>query len=176
MATKTKPGKYDEIVKTLKPQEKPVTDNELLIRATKDKITDRDAISLGKAYITLRKQKAKIEDELSDVQVMIEAYERLLSESQERQAAGWGDYGVSDKTLKMVTGGTIRLEPVPRGSVKDVEAFRRWCIKAGYERQLVLHSGTMNSIVKERLVAGMSLPDGVEVFLDTKFVYTKGEE
>jgi len=97
----------------------------------------------------------------------------LLQRSQEHGEPGWGQYGVKDNALRLPDGSTVRVDQEPQARVMDKEAFRLWCIANGYERQMKLHHGTMNGIVKERALAGEPGPDGTETYAYTKVVFVK---
>lgn len=169
---KSRPGKYDTVLPGLPvlPPEDPKRQDK--INQIKEKI-GYDALTLAQGYVKLRAEKDELAAELSDVQLSIDAYEQALAESQEAQGAGWGDYGAKDNMLRLATGESVRVQPEPCGQVKDKEAFRLWCIAAGYERQLQLWPSTMQSIVKERLLAGEPEPDGVEWFRRNKIFLAK---
>lgn len=139
-------------------------------------IVDRQAVQLADNYIKWRREKARIEEMLSAANLQLAAYEQLLEDSQERGAAGWGDYGVKENALRLPSGATVRVQREPYGKVVDKEAFRQWCIANGYANQLQLWPSTMNGIVKERLLAGEREPDGTEAYSYTKIVLVKGGE
>lgn len=170
---KRKPGKYDAILPNLKPLPPSDLSRQERIQKVIEAVEDKSGIALAQAYADLRVLKDKICDELSEVQLLIDAHEQMLAESQEAQSAGWGDYGVGENTVKLVTGETVRVQPEPVGQVMDKEAFRLWCIKNGYERQLQLWPSTMNAIVKERVLVGLPEPDGCECFSRNKIVFSK---
>lgn len=166
-------GKYDAIMPTL-PKAPPADPSyQEKVDELKRSVTDRSAISLASQYVDMRARKAALDAQLYDVNMRIAAYEQLLADSQEQQAAGWGDYGVKDNAIKLPSGDTIRIQREPSGKVVNKEAFRLWCIYNGYENQLQLWPSTMNGIVKERLVAGEPVPDGTEAYAYTKVVFTK---
>jgi hypothetical protein len=147
------------------------------IEDVKMTVVDRSARTLAETYIDLRREKNRIQKELSDINVRVEAYEQLLEDSKETGLGGWGQYGVKDNALRLSTGDTIRVQKEPYGQVVDKEAFRQWCIANGYERQLQLWPSTMSSIVKERLISGEPEPDGCETYAKTTIVYVpKGEK
>jgi len=169
-------GKYDKVLPGLKPP--PVEDFTYQSRVdeVKKDITNRAAVFLGTSYALLRVKKKLAENVLKDINLHIAAHEQLLVESQEIQAAGWGDYGATENTLRLETGESIRVQAEPTSQVKDKEAYRLWCIENGYERQMGLWPSTTEAIVKERLLAGEKPPDGCEVYARTKIVFTKGSE
>lgn len=174
---KGKPGKYDHVLPGLRrdaPEDVKSCQDE--INAVKAKVTDRDARSMAIEYAKLRRARVLLDEEISALFIQIKAYEQLLADSQERQAAGWGDYGVKDNAIKLADGAVVRVRQRPQGKVVDAEAFRIWCIENGYERQLSLHPSRMDSIVKERLVAGEAPPDGTEAVSYTQVSYGKGDD
>lgn len=172
---KAKQGKYDEVLPNL-PKLLAEAPRQEKIDQEKAKVVVREPSLMAESYIALRAAKDGLKAQLSSVELKIEAYEQLLTESQENQEDGWGRYGVKDNALRLPTGDTIRIQPEPYGKVVDKEAFRLWCIANGYERQLQLWPSTMNALVKERLLAGEPEPDGTEAFSYTKIVWVKGQE
>lgn len=176
MAKKRKPGKYDAVMGGL--TNLPVTDltRQSKITAIKDsilKLSDKapKPSALGKEYARLRAEQERLETEQYDVGLRIEALTQMLIETHEADDSEWGQYGAADNALQLVTGGSIRVQKEPIGQVTDKEAFRKWCIKNGYETQLQLWPSTMNAIVKERLLTGDPGPDGTDIFLKTGVVY-----
>jgi hypothetical protein len=186
LAAKTKPGKYDAILPSLRPappqdlsrQEKieKIKEEELLAIKEEDGVYGiTNPTSLADRYIVLRDLEEKLKEELSAVTLQLDAYEQMLADSQETNVGGWGEYGVNEKALRLPDGTTIRVDREPYGQVKDKEAFRVWCIANGYERQLQLWPSTMNAIVKERLLVGQPEPDGCESFSKFKIVLTRAK-
>lgn len=166
------PSKFASVLPGLKPL--PVADQTYQdnVNATKELFTDHTPTALAKAYTKWRQEKEFIELRLKDVNLHLEAVTQLLVDSQEAQADGWGQYGASENTLRLVTGDKIEIRREPYGQVNDKDAFHDWCIANGYERQMQLWPTTMNAIVRERLVNGDPLPDGTEVFAKDKIVFT----
>jgi hypothetical protein len=178
MAKKEKPGVYDAVLDALPPRPPDDWDRQLEIDKIKEGILKEAThpVDIAKTYGMLRREKKVYQDALYALELRIDAHEQLLVDSQEGGAPGWGEYGATSKTLRLQNGGSVRVQGEPYGSVNDKESFRLWCIANGYERQLQLHAGTMNSIVKERVKEGAELPDGVEAFSYKKIYFTDGKE
>ncbi len=118
---------------------------------------------LAEAYAELRVEKSKIEAELKKVHVRIAAVEETM----------WGrfeDEGIS--SLKLTSGNTIRVQPEPHAQVQDRERLAQWVREQGLERLLALPWSTVNSLSKERLLAGDPIPDGVELKIRTTTVFS----
>lgn len=166
------PSKYDSILPSL--PSLPVADQSYQAKVDKVKadIPQADAATLSKAYAALRKLRDDVEDELSAVNLQIEAYTQLLVASQDAGEEGWGAYGASDNTLRLVTGDKVEIRKEPYAVVKDKEAHRAWAIAQGLDRLLSLPWQTTNSLAKELLMKGEQPPDGVEVFGRSKIVFT----
>lgn len=173
---RSKPGKYDSVLPGLPKLPPADLTYQEKVQQFKDGVGTRDAVLIAGDYVTLRAKEAELKAELSKIHLAMEALEQLLTESQEIQAAGWGDYGVKENALRLPTGETIRVQPEPYAYVKDKEAFRQWAIANGYERQMTLPWQTTNTLVKERLLQGEPEPDGCEAFCKTKIVLVKGTE
>lgn len=118
----------------------------------------RHASTLADAYVQMRVFMDKVNAWKSSVQVLVDTYEMLMIEQFEVESVA---------LMRLESGTSISTFVEPYGQVKDKEAFRQWCIANGYESQLQLWPGTMNSVTKERLLAGEATPTGVEVFAKT---------
>jgi hypothetical protein len=165
-------GKYDSVVPGLpKLKEEPAYQER--VDEVKSGIAMREPVVLASQYAALRLKKDLLNEELSGVNLEIVAYEQLLVASQENGEAGWGAYGVKPNAIRLPSGYTIRVHHEPYGKVMDKEAFRIWCIQNGYERQLQLWPSRMNSLVKERLIAGENPPEGCEAFGVDKVEFVK---
>ena len=182
---KKAPGKWDEVNAALKPE--PVKDikKQERINALKDAAmaeitaaTTPLAPTLAERYVEARQTEDALATELKQASDAVEAIEQLLAESYQRSQEGadeqgWGEYGASDKSVRIASGATVRLEFSPKAMVKDPALHRAWAITEGLEDSLTLPWGTTNTLTKEALLEGRQLPDGVDVFLSTKFVLMK---
>lgn len=126
--------------------------------------------SLVRAYIMVRKEHEEAKALLSMLQLRLTAFEQMVAESQDTEEAGWGEYGATPNTLKLVDGTSVRVDTEPQGKVVDKEAFRLWCLANGLEKSLQMWPSTMNAMAKEMLLNGQAPPTGVEVFLRKKLV------
>ena len=124
----TRPNKYDTVLPLLPklPPEDPSRQSQ--IDAVKASVVQRNAAALAEGYVLLRATKDEAVARLAVIQLRLEAYEQLLTESQEAGAEGWGAYGVKDNALRLASGETVRVQPEPYGKVVDKEAFRLWCV------------------------------------------------
>jgi|TARA_R110000824_G_scaffold1386_3_gene7035 hypothetical protein len=113
--------------------------------------------------VDLRKKKAEIEGNLSEVNLTLEAHHQLLINI-------YDEAGVEN--LKLASGHAIRTQVEPNAVVKDKEVYRRWCLANGYDELMALPWQTTNSLTKDRLQDGEPEPDGVEIFARTKVVLT----
>jgi len=119
---------------------------------------------LAREYASLRAERDRIEDELSDVNLNLEAVSQLLIAQYETEGT---------TSVRLATGQTIRMQIEPYAQVQDREQYRLWCIANGLERSMMLPWQTTNSLVKERLLAGEVEPDGVIATARTKIVLQK---
>jgi hypothetical protein len=165
-------GKYDAALTDI--PKAPAEDNAYQAKVETVKATLRHLkpTELMAAYIAARAEKERVERELYNTTLSLVALTQLLDDSQEAGAEGWGQYGVSDASLRLVNGDTLRIERKPSGVVQDKEAFRLWCLAHGYEAQMHLWPTRASAVVTERLVAGEELPDGTDVFSKAKIVLT----
>lgn len=176
---KRKPGKYDAVLDGLTPM--PLEDDprrQAKIDALKaEGYGSLSATDLTAEYATIRRRRDALKTEEAELQLKLDALIQLLVASEEAgMDAAWGAYGANDNSVRLLNGDAIRVNKEPASKVVDAEAFRLWCIANGYERKLQLHAGTRESIVAERLLAGVAEPDGVEVGSWSKVTFTKGSE
>jgi hypothetical protein len=167
------PSKYDSVLPGLPAL--PVADQTYQDRVDKvkaDAPASWSPADYGKEYMRLRKAKEDLEEQISLVNLHLEAITQLLVESQDAGAEGWGQYGASDTMLRLVTGDTLRVQPEPYAQVVDKDACREWAVKQGLERLLALPWTTINSHVKQRLMNGEPEPDGVKAYVRKKLVFT----
>lgn len=155
-------GKYTEIAKTLRKEEKPRSER---VRTLMSEFGGRKASELVLEYSKLRKEKKRLEAQVSEVGETIEAVTALIELRFEEE-------GIASMKIRE-TGESVRVQYEPTISYTDKERFRQWCIENGYEKEMYLHSGTANTVLKEALLAGKPAPDGTEPFLRTKFVLAK---
>lgn len=170
-------GKYADVIVGLKPRPADDLTWQAKVDAEKqDTYAGFSTSDLASEYIDMRALKARIEGELSRVNLSLEAVSQMLISTQEEGEGDWGRYGVKDNALRLSSGETLRVQTEPYAKVVDKEAFRQWCVDHGYERQLQLWPTTMNAIVKERLLAGENEPAGTEAYSYSKIVFNAAKE
>ena len=194
MANK-KPGKYDAVVGDLEPLPPADPSHQAQVNIYKDAVRKAGISTpeaLAETYKQLRQGVGNPIDadfletliELlgddgicalkAECDLRMEGIEQMLAESYKAGEPGWGNYGASDKTVRLLEGGSVSVQMEPHGKVTDKEAFRKWCIADGLENELQLWPSTMNAIVKKRVLEGLPEPDGVEAFSITKVILRKG--
>jgi hypothetical protein len=119
---------------------------------------------LARTYIAIRTEKEAKEDELKALELDFEAIIGLLADRYEIE-------GVS--SLKLETGDTVRVEFQPYSVVKDREKNWQWCKDNGLERSMNINWQTLNALVKDRILTDGEIPDGVEVTVKPKVVFSK---
>ncbi len=129
--------------------------------------------SLARLYAKVRSELDALENVRYWRQVRANALEQMLIESHEQDMPGWGRYGAGADTVKLPSGSRIDVGIEPDVKVEDKERFRKWCIANGLEGALQLWPSTTASITKERLLAGVALPDGVAVTVRQKIKFRK---
>lgn len=123
-----------------------------------------DITSFVRSYRALRLHRDMLDKIDKLVGLHIEALEQILSERYE--AAGID-------SVKLVEGGSLGVTPDPVSKVTKPEEFREWCKEEELMGSFKLPWQTMNSLVKERLLAGEPEPPGVSVFMKDKFTLRK---
>jgi hypothetical protein len=169
-------GIYDHITPTLPKLPPQDAAHQEHVDRVKTSILERDAVKLGTTYAKLRQMKKEIQQKLSSLQVQIDALEQLLTESQEKHAEGWGQYGAKDNMIRLPNGETIRVQLELYPQVKNKEEYRLWCIKNGYANKLQLWPSTTEALVKERWLIGEPDPDGVETYSKPTVFYTPAKQ
>lgn len=177
-------GKYAKIVKTL-PKFQGRDAQSLRIEALAQKISQepdflRQASALAATYTKLRVMRELLDFVESSLELRTKAIEMLALDQFENEATlaiklGEGVVifeeavadlideimSVRELDLKLNLTPTVYYQSEPYGTVEDKDLFREWCIAAGLGDQLQLWPTTMQKIVKERLLAGDTLPEGV---------------
>ena len=87
---------------------------------------------------------ARLLSQLYDLNVEIEACTQMLVESQENGEPGWGEYGASDNTLRLVSNDSIRLQPEPYTTIEDANKLRQWFLNL---RLRILRLGCMLRVI-----------------------------
>lgn len=118
------------------------------------------AAFLAKEYVNVRMEKENVEDELSEINLRLEAVSQLMAEQFEVE-------GVS--SLKTDSGRTISVYAEPYPQVHDKELYRQWCLSKGFERDMHLWPSKTAALTKEMLLAGEPEPPGVTCYAKTKF-------
>jgi len=126
------------------------------------KIRELTDEQLKDVYLAARDKQDALAEESKAVGLEVEAYTRLLAERME-------DRGEAAKTFLDGVTLSVTIEPYP--IVKDSEALLKWVKAQDMEAMLTLNYNTMASLIKERLEGKVNepLPDGIDVFLKTKF-------
>jgi len=75
-------------------------------------------------------------------------------------------------STSFVNGGSMRITPDVYPVVKNQQELLAWVKANNMEAVLTLNYQTMASMVKQRLIEGKSLPDGIDVFLKDKLTLT----
>lgn len=160
-------GKYSAITPNLPrlDEEKPERQEKLnRIKAELTKNGSLSAATIAKLYAISREDMDRLNEEKSVIQLQLDAIEQLLKDRYEEEGLDM---------VRLDSGASVSVQNEPYAVVKDREAFRLWCLANGYEREMTLHPGTTNSIVKELLLAGEPPPPGVAAFSRTK-LYLRG--
>jgi hypothetical protein len=158
------PGKYDHITPNLPKLAEEDVGYQDKVNAVRESILadgPKTSISLTAMYVVIREEKEALEDQLSELQLRLKAYEQLIIDQFEQDGA---------YSIKLDTGVSVSVQVEPYAQVRDRDAFRLWCIANGLERSLALPWQTTNSLTKERLLAGDPEPDGVQAVVRNKIV------
>lgn len=122
---------------------------------------DRSPGNIAGTWVHLRRLKDAIEEWSSDTHLLLEAYQALIK-------ANFDASGI--ESLRLKTGELVSIQEEPQPTVDDKLALMEWIRKEGLEGKLMLHAGTLKTIVGDALVMGTELPAGVSVSARPKFV------
>jgi len=120
---------------------------------------------LAKLYASLKADKAVLEAEEKALSVNLAAVEQLM----------WGAFeSAGVESLRLDVGYVISVSPAISVSVADRAALNDWARQNGLQDQLTLPSPTIESIMKERLLAGAEIPACVTLGSYNKTNFRKG--
>lgn len=154
-------GKYDAIVEKLPRLPVEQTDYQGRVDEVKARFRGKKATELAAAYIDVRRQKDVLEEQVSALNLVIEALVQLTCEVFDAEDLA---------SVKLADGSSVSRQLEPYAGVEDKEAFRLWCLEQGLERSMHLWPATVQSLVKQRLLDGQADPPGVKVFVKAKLV------
>ena len=136
-------------------------------RIVADPEFQRYASTIAQTYCDLRREAEEKSKALSDVKLRLAAVMLLMIDQFEAEDV---------KGMTMSNFDKVRWQPEPHLVVVDKEAFRRWCLDNGLERDMVLPWSKANKLVKDMLVSGAAEPQGAECYMRPKIVFTKGDK
>jgi hypothetical protein len=122
------------------------------------------ASALARRYLAIRREKDEIKDQLSEVDLRLTAVTQLLADQYEVEGT---------TSVKLEDDSSVSVQLEPHASVFDRDALRAWAIEQGLERSLALPPMTVIALTKERLLQGLSEPDGVKAAVRSKIVYRR---
>jgi len=175
---KKQPGKYDghlhkltRIVST----EPPAYQERVELRKSelREEFNGQPPAAMANRYRTTRAEIDELEAQVSKKNLELEAVSQLLVESQEQGAEGWGQYGASETTLRLIDGDSLRVQPEPYTATEDRDVLRAHFLNhADLIRHLAPPWATINALNKERLLNGETELPGTKLYVKTKIVYT----
>lgn len=126
----------------------------------------RQGADYARAYRMVRLIKEELKERLSNANLLEDAYAQMMVQQFEVEDVDLLKLGTGDKV-------NVQFEPYPK--TIDPEAVRQWCIDQGYLSQMSLPWQTLHSMVKERLLEGLTMPPGIELTSRPKVVFTKAK-
>lgn len=161
-------GKYTELIKKRALQRIPTADvryQDKVDQVKRDIGPIESTAALARDWAQLRQRKDALKDELSDIDLMLEARAQLLGERFEAE-------GLTRIVLE--GGAAVGVQQEPTAVVEDPQLFQKWCIDSGLLPKLILPVGTRDSLIKEYLLNGDPEPPGTKAYFRVKYVFTKG--
>jgi len=157
-------GKYADLAKTYPaalPKDGAFQAN---VEALKKKVKKRKPADLAALYDRLRKEKDVLDAQVSEHNVKVAAAEQLL----------WAAYEQAGiESLALTDGRKIGVTDDISVSIEDREQLHAWIRTNKLESLMTVYSKTVESLTKQRLLAGQPAPDGVKLGSFKKTSYTK---
>jgi hypothetical protein len=137
------------------------------VRARQKQLQGLPIADLGEHLKKRRKEKDAITEQLSEINLEIEAAQNEILAEMDR-------LGV--ESLKLASGGSLFLRYEPYSKVTGMEELKTWMKKNKMTELLTVNWQTLNAVVKERFEEGQAAPSGVEVFLKTSLSLRGGKD
>lgn len=159
-------GKYDRVVRSLSQLASEESGYQEKVDETKKAIRAHEnfkphASHLASLYVDAREQKAALEEEMYQVNLLLTALEQMTVEQYEVEGTN---------SIRLDSGASVSVQMEPYAQVQDREVFRQWCVAQGLENLMSIPWQTTNSLTKERLLNGEPEPPGVKAFAKAKIV------
>jgi hypothetical protein len=122
------------------------------------------ASALARRYLSVRREKDLMKEQLSEVDLRLVAISQLLADQYEVEGT---------TSVKLEDDSSVSVQLEPHASVVDRDALRTWAIEQGLERSLALPPMTVIALTKERLLQGYDAPDGVKAHVRAKIIYRR---
>lgn len=154
-------GKYSGVVGGLPRLPAAEPSFQAQVDQAKGRVTSRGPGGLAARYEQLRNRKDRADRLTAKLNVQLAAVEQLM----------WSAYEDANLTMvRLSDGSSVAAEQEPYAAVRDQAACRAWAEANGHRASLQVPWPTVNAITKERLLAGLPPPDGVEIYSRTKTV------
>lgn len=143
------------------------------LREIEDKFKGESDKDVSMAYAALRQRKDVLKDDLSEVQLKIDALDRLL-------VARFNEKNI--ESLKLEKIGTFSLKPDIYASLKDTVKGFKWLRsrKLGYLIKQTVHAGALSSEVKKMIENQKKAPseedNGIKMTMKESIHFTKSKE
>lgn len=147
-------GRFEPVAELPEYQAK-VDEAKVLLLGTSD-ASGANAARLARMLVERKGEKERIESELYDINVELNALNQLLLEVMENDG---------QESLKLSTGETIYQTIEPYSSVEDRAKLLAWIDETGSQYLLSVQWQTLNGAVKLMLEKGAPTPPGVKVYL-----------
>jgi len=137
------------------------------VNALKDAVSekDREPATLAARYRHLRKRRARAEEIMSRISAAVAATEQLFWSACE---------GAGVESVKLQDGFYMGVTDDLAVSTTCREDVNAWIRRSGLERLLSVNSNTLSGLVKDRILAGEEVPEGIAVKSYKKTTYRKG--
>lgn len=147
---------WQDKVNAAKSQPKVVETNDGDLQILSPPLIQLSKVEKARRYCELRDQKDRLEDQISDINVSLEALSQLMIAEMENEGTD---------LFRLDSGDSLSIKDEPYSSVNERPKFIEWINSTNQQDLLSVNYQTMNSMVKNRLEQGLSAPPGIKVFL-----------
>lgn len=174
-----KPGKYAGVMHKLTKivsSEPPAYQDRVELKKTELREAvaneEKPSVTLAKRYAQLRFALAENKAQQSRLNLELDACVQLLVDQQERGASGWGEYGASENTMRLVSGDALRVAAEPYTIFENKDEIRDHFMSGDLKRLLSPPWVTVNSLNKQRLLNGEPPLPGTKLYIKTTIEFT----
>lgn len=167
------PSIYDHVFPTLPREVRP---RDLKVEAAKIPYAGWDPVDLATAYANADREKDRLKELVSAVQVTLDALEDLLIVTHEaaeehHSRLAWGSYGAAPNALRLATGDKLEVRKEISVKITDPAALNDWA-KETDDSLRTVNAQRVAALTREMLARGEEEPPGTFPATWKKIVFT----